>query len=90
MSDPLSICVNATFAAESLEELAEIQREMAAGPGADKVWAERLSRWAGIEEAAARQIRGLVAEIERLRKGVDAPAAGPAARAAGGEAREGG
>ena len=72
----LEICVNANFTAASLEELAEIKRatirddtRLNAGP---RWWAERLVRWAQSDDRAAKRIRELVSEIERLRRIVEA------------------
>jgi hypothetical protein len=71
-TDPLSICVNANFTADALEELAEYKHaiigndvQLKAGP---RWWAERLARWSQSDLRAARRIRELVREVDRLRE----------------------
>lgn len=65
--DTLALCTNANFIAAGLEQSAGYKHEFAAT--ATPEWNRRLIRWAESDDAAARTIRGLTAEIERLRQG---------------------
>jgi hypothetical protein len=72
--DPLSLCVNANFVAESLDESAEMKHEsigndayLSAGP---RRWAERLAQWATKDRNTADMIRKLITAYSHLIKGI--------------------